>query len=87
MSQSVVDDLEFQSFLRRQPLFSEFVRLAASPNQHPVPVIPGALFLKRTVEHTAEAAISNPEQSIEQLLQRADARIQQRLDEMSHALR
>ncbi len=87
VSQSVVDDLEFQSFLRRQPLFSEFVRLAASPNQHPVPVIPGALFLKRTVEHTAEAAISNPEQSIEQLLQRADARIQQRLDEMSHALR
>ena len=40
VSESVVEHGSFQKFLDEQPLFREFVRLAASPSQFPVPVVP-----------------------------------------------
>lgn len=59
VSQQVVGQASFQRYLDREPLFAEFVRLAGSEHQYPVPVIVGAPFLKREIENVGERALSD----------------------------
>lgn len=56
-SQAVVDQKLFQDFLRMEPPFATFVRLANSTNQHPTPPVPGAQFFQDTVIRAAEDAM------------------------------
>lgn len=83
VSQSVVEAQSFQDFMKQHPLFTEFVRLAGSKNQFPVPVIPGAPMFKREIERVAATAMSDPSQSIDDLLKDTDQRIQTHLDRMT----
>jgi multiple sugar transport system substrate-binding protein len=59
VSQRVVDQPSFQNYLGKEPLFAEFVRLAGSENQYPVPVVPGAPLLRREVEKAGETALTD----------------------------
>jgi multiple sugar transport system substrate-binding protein len=79
VSQEVVDHSRFQQFLAEQSLFAEFVRLAASPSQFPVPVIPGAPKLKRTVEQAAARIMDNPELDPAAVLGEANARLKREI--------
>ncbi len=75
VSPSVVEHRDFQAFLEREPLFAEFVRLAASPNQFPIPVVTGAPLLKRTVEQAASEIMSHPETDAAEVLDQANRRM------------
>ena len=79
VSQRVVETTEFQQFLIQNPLFAEFVDLASSPNQFPIPAVPGAAMFKRTVESAAYEAMSQPDRPVGPILQQANQRIQQQL--------
>ena len=57
VSQQVADQPRFTQFLEEQPLFAEFVRLAAAEHQVPTPVIPGAQFFQRTIIEAAQRAM------------------------------
>ena len=80
VSKAVADSAEFQGFLESNPLFEKFVKFAASPNQFPTPMIPGAAMFKRTVESAAYEAMAKPESDPGSILQDATKRIQQHLD-------
>ena len=80
VSQRVVETRLFQEYLDRQPLFRQFVHLAGSQDQYPVPVIPGAPMFKREVEKAAASALADPDQSIDELMHRTRDLIQNRLD-------
>lgn len=80
VSQEVVDSPEFRSFLRQDPLFKKFVELAASPNQFPIPVTPGAPMFKRTVEASAYELLNQPDLDSNAVLLDAEKRIQTHLD-------
>ncbi len=80
VSQSVVETTEFQQFLQGNPLLRTFVDLAASQNQLPIPVIPGAAMFKRTVEEASYDAMMHPEKSAQEVLRQASLRIQQQLE-------
>lgn len=54
VSQAVASTETFQGFLNENPLFAEFVRLAASPNQYPTPVIPAAPYYLREVNSAVQ---------------------------------
>ena len=87
VSQSIVDRVEFQSYLKDHRLFAKFVDLAGSPNQFPVPVIPGAPRLNRELKAIGTQAINSPQRSSQQLLDEANARLQLhigRIQEPSH---
>lgn len=75
VSRAVVEQPGFQAYLAEHPLFAEFVRLAESPNQKPVPVIRGAPFMNREVKQVAEKAMNDLEQTPRELLQRSDQRL------------
>ncbi|QDU96070.1 extracellular solute-binding protein [Lignipirellula cremea] len=79
VSQQVVDQPRFAEFLQQQPLFQEFIRLAASPNQQPVPVIPGAALYDREIKTAGAAAMSQPETSPAKLLQVVDRQVERHL--------
>ncbi|MEM7455604.1 MAG: extracellular solute-binding protein [Planctomycetota bacterium] len=83
VSEAVVQSPRFQEFLGTNPLFEEFVSIAASENQFPVPVIPGASLFKRTVEAAAFEAMNSPDTPVEEILDRAEARIQEHLDRLA----
>jgi multiple sugar transport system substrate-binding protein len=59
VSSHVVQQPSFQEYLAAEPLFAEFVRLAGSEHQYPVPIIPGAPLLKREIESLGEHALSD----------------------------
>jgi len=81
VSQKVVDEPLFRKFLKRQPLFAEFVKLAASENQFPIPVIPAASFFDREIKRVGAQAMAKPDEiPPRKLLEIANERIQQRLD-------
>lgn len=82
VSQSVVDSPEFQEFLKQDPLFKKFVELAASPNQFPIPVTPGAPMFKRTVEASAYQLMNQPDTNPNDVLLDAENQIQKHLDTM-----
>jgi multiple sugar transport system substrate-binding protein len=60
VSRQVIEQAEFQSYLSEEPLFAEFVRLAASPNQIPTPITPGAPQFYREVVNAAETTLYAP---------------------------
>lgn len=78
-SQKVVDQVTFQDFLRAQPLFAEFVRLAASPHQAPTPAVVGAQFFQDEVIRAAEDAmykLTPPREALENATRRVQARLE-----------
>jgi len=79
-SQQVVDQPQFQQYLRENPLFARFVQLAAG-DQVPTPVIPGARMYYREVNQAAERALytDNPADA-GSLLEAAAHKVQQHLD-------
>jgi multiple sugar transport system substrate-binding protein len=79
VSQQVVDQPAFQSYLSKQPLFAEFVALAGSENQFPIPVIPGAPFFKDEINNTASHAMLYPSEPVPPQLQSATRRIEAHL--------
>ncbi len=80
VSKAVVDQPRFQAFLREQPLFREFVALAAEPFQKPTPIVPGAPFLYREVVSTAESAMYEDDPPAARvLLQRASENVARHL--------
>ena len=80
VSQSVVDQQEFQEYLEAEPLFREFVELAASPNQIPIPVIPGAPYFNREIKSVGGHTMSDLAVSPAELLSDASHRIQKQFD-------
>jgi multiple sugar transport system substrate-binding protein len=87
VSQQVVQQPLFQAFLREEPLFAEFVRLAGSENQFPVPVIPGAALLRREVENVGERALyDDSAASAADLLQQAQRTVHDHLARQSRGL-
>ncbi|MCA9155248.1 MAG: extracellular solute-binding protein [Planctomycetales bacterium] len=82
VSRQVSDTRLFQEYLSEQPLFAVFVELSQSDRQRPVPVIPGAPYLKREVEQLAADAMYQPyDESAMQLLELAQPRIQRQLEQ------
>jgi multiple sugar transport system substrate-binding protein len=57
VSQAVVEQPAFQTYLERNPDFRTFVELAGSPNQVPTPQIVGAPYLQDEAIRAAEDAI------------------------------
>lgn len=86
VSPSVVEHPGFQEFLARDPLFAEFVQLAGSDNQFPIPAVPGASFFKRTVEQTAQRAMSDPDADVTELLAEAESLIIDHLHRQSRSI-
>ncbi len=80
VSQQVVDRPEFQQYLQQQPLFAEFVDLAGSPNQFPIPVIPGAQYFNREIKGVGGAAMQDVDASAAELLDDANQHIQSHLE-------
>jgi multiple sugar transport system substrate-binding protein len=80
VNQTVVETDEFQKFLQSDPLFAQFVDLAKSSNQFPIPVIPGAPMFKRTVESATYDIMASPDADVEKILEKATQEIQAHLD-------
>jgi multiple sugar transport system substrate-binding protein len=80
VSQNVVDQPRFQQYLREQPLFAEFVALAASENQFPIPAIPGAPFFNREIKSVGARAMADENALPQELLDRATVRIQDQVN-------
>lgn len=80
VSAKVVEQPSFQEYLSAEPLFAEFVRLAGSEQQYPVPIIPGAPLLKREVESVGERALSDESANdAASLLAEAERRVNEHL--------
>ncbi|MEN1681710.1 MAG: extracellular solute-binding protein [Planctomycetota bacterium] len=78
VSQRVVDEPVFQAMLTRRPLFGEFVRLAASPNQQPTPPLPVASFYYREVNAAVQDVLYRGADA-EQRLREAAERVRDQL--------
>ena len=87
VSNSVVEHELFQEYLKENPMFGRFVELAASPNQFPIPQVPGAAFFKRTIEAAGYEAMNDPAKPAEEILNAANERIQRHLDRAQEDLR
>jgi len=81
VSQTVVDQPAYQQSLEQRPLLKEFVRLAASPNQVPVPALPVASLYYQQVVQAAQAVLYRGEEA-EAALRRAADRTRARLREV-----
>lgn len=79
VSRQVVEQAAFQQYLADEPLFAEFVRLAGSEHQYPVPIIVGAPFLKREIESVGERGLSDDRVEADDLLAEAQQRINEHL--------
>jgi multiple sugar transport system substrate-binding protein len=83
VSQAVVDQPIFQQYLQQRPLFAQFVDLAGSKNQFPIPVIPGAPYFDREIKAVGSRAMyESSASSPRELLQDATRRIQSHLDRL-----
>ena len=80
-SQHVVDSPKFQAYLEEAPQFAEFVRLASSKNQIPVPTIVGAAYFRSEIEKAAAEAIYEGK-SARRALEEASDRVRKRLREL-----
>ena len=83
-SQAIVDQPAYQAAIERQPLLAVFVRLAASPNQRPVPALPIASFYYQEVVRAAQEVMYRGEDP-EAALVRAASRVRERLQEVQDA--
>jgi multiple sugar transport system substrate-binding protein len=79
VSGKVVEQAAFQDYVASEPLFAEFVRLAGSEHQYPVPVVPGAPYLKREIENVGELALSDDHVDVSGLLAAAQRRVSEHL--------
>jgi multiple sugar transport system substrate-binding protein len=77
-SQHVVDSPEFQKYLQSAPQFAEFVRLAGSRDQIPVPTIVGAAYFRDQIEKAAAEAMYKGKPA-RQALEDASNRVRKRL--------
>ncbi len=80
-SQEIVDQAPYQKALDEQPLLREFVTLAASPHQRPVPALAVSSFYYQEVVRAAQQVMyrgTDPQTE----LQEAAARVRQRLREV-----
>ena len=80
VSRTVVEHPDFQAHLKKQPLFKTFVDLAGSPNQFPIPQVPGAAYFRRRVEAAGYEAVMHPNRSPEKILSRAQKDIEAKLN-------
>lgn len=83
-SQQVVDQPGYQEALQRWPLLREFVGLAASPNQMPVPALPVASLYYQAVVRAAQEVLyrgADPRQSLSQAANEVRQRLAEVLDE------
>ena len=80
VSEQVVDTETFQSFLSASPMFKEFVDIAASPNQFPIPQVAGAAYFRRAVEAAGFEAMNYPDRDVSEILQDTNTRVQSHLD-------
>ena len=78
-SSQVVEQPEFQAYLKRHPQFRLFVDLANSPNQQPTPMIPVQAYYFERLNRAVEEAMSLSK-SPKQALQEATRDVQTRLD-------
>jgi len=83
VSQTVVDQPAYQRVLLQQPLLKEFVRLAASPNQVPVPPLPVASLYYQEVVQAAQTVLYRGEDP-QVALRRAADQVRARLAELSN---
>jgi multiple sugar transport system substrate-binding protein len=78
-SGNVVRQPEFQRYLRENPAFETFVRLAGSPNQIPTPPVPGGPLIYDEVVRAAEEAMYKG-RSPREALEAATLRIREHLE-------
>ncbi len=84
VAHQVVDQPAYQQALREQPLLEEFVRLAASPNQMPVPALPVASSYYNQVNQAAQAVLyrgADPEEELRKAADFTRARLREVSDE------
>ena len=83
-AQAIVDEPAYQEALVERPLLKEFVRLAGSANQRPVPALPIASLYNQQVIQAAQAVLYRGEDPHE-ALSRAAERVRARLREVTDA--
>ncbi|MEM8945267.1 MAG: extracellular solute-binding protein [Planctomycetota bacterium] len=84
VSQAVVDQPSFQQALVDRPLLTEFVRLAASPHQIPVPALPVASTYYQQVVSAAQAVMYRgdvPGEALKRAAKQTRARLREVLGE------
>lgn len=83
-SQEIVDQAPYQRALEEQPLLREFVALAASPNERPVPSLPVSSFYYQEVVNAAQHVMyrgADPHTELQEATKRVQRRLQEVLDE------
>lgn len=83
VSPKVVARESFQNYLNKHPLFAEFVRLAGSENQHPIPVMPGAPRIDRELKAASERAMGLQDGTPMELLTETEERLRRQLNRNS----
>jgi multiple sugar transport system substrate-binding protein len=86
-SQGVVDQPAYQAALKREPMLRQFVELAASENQIPIPSIPAASYyvqqINQAVKHLLhDDAEGDAQRVLQDASDRARARLHETLDEL-----
>lgn len=82
VNKDLIESQTYQAYQSENPLIKPFVRLAGSPNQYPIPAVPGAAILKRAVENLTYEAMMGDYQAeeIQGLLKKRSAEIQSQLN-------
>jgi len=83
-SQCVVDEPAYQQAVTRQPLLGEFIRLAASPHQVPVPALPVSSFYYQQVVRAAQEVMyrgAEPAAALKDAADAVRARLQEAVDD------
>lgn len=83
-SQEIVEQAPYQRALEEQPLLREFVVLAASANERPVPSLPVSSFYYQEVVNAAQQVMyrgADPHTELKEATGRVQRRLQEVLDE------
>lgn len=83
-SQVIVDQTAYQKALAEQPLLREFVTLAASPNQRPVPTLPVSSYYYQEVIRAAQQVMyrgADPREELRAATERVRHRLREVRDE------
>ena len=83
VSSAVVSDPDFQKFLSEDELFKQFVELAASRNQFPIPMVAAGPKLKRTVESASYRIMNEAEANALKILAEAETEVQKAIEAVS----
>ena len=81
VTREVIESETYLHYTSENVLLKEFVRLAGSPNQFPIPTVSGAAMLKREVENLTYDAMHNggDEKAIHHLLQQRSEELNRQL--------